>query len=299
MNTTSESQKLCTQCGSWRGLQSLDCFDKDSRSKDGHRSLCKACRRERRYARPAPNNGKAPNLHQGAKRIAKKSPPNARVKLAAAGHGVCLVLLFVGGFGWSTLNGSFAFLDTAHIISAKAPGMVAVVAAGVLTLGTAISASWAARLWHSRSMAAATVLLGVFVALQSLNLVVNLSGVKKRLLLSHQQQAQQTHLLHIAKLQLMKDDYHRIIERYPPVNKHGNPVVWKREITVTVKAAYDEIRRLNREIMTLEDSMVNTRPEFAWHLLLAWLVLPELCMLTVILVFSFGWTGKFEPQDMA
>lgn len=286
MRKREKTLKLCTQCGPWRGPQPMKYFDKDNRTKDGHRSLCKACRREQRYAKLAPASSQAPSLGQRAKFLAKRSPFNARSKWAAFGHGLCLVLLFIGGFGWSTLNGSFAFFNTARLLSATDPVLVAVVAASVLTLGTATAATWTARLWQRRKLSSAAVLLGFFMALQGFNLVVNLSGVKNRLQLAEMRQAEQQHQGYITKLQQMKTDYQQIIERYALINKDGKPVVWRPEITSTVKGAYEEIKRINREIMLNEDKMANLKPESAWYLLMSWLILPELCMLTPILVFS-------------
>ncbi len=285
-------KKHCSICSHWRGAQLIEQFDKDSRSKDGRRSVCKECRRERRYATLTPTNGRTPKVRPIGVRSAKISSSNAKTRLLALTNGVGLVILFVGGFTWSALNGSFAFLDTAQLISASSPHIVAFLAAGVLTLGTALSASWSARYFFNRRLVAGCVLIAVFISLQTFNLVVNLTGVKKRLVLTNQKQIEQKYRTQVAKLQAMKADYLKVIERYPSVDESGKPVAWKQEITATVKAAHDEIRHLNQKIMTLESQITQVKPEFTWHILLAWLVLPELCMLTAIFVFSFGKMDK-------
>ncbi len=290
-------QKLCSICGHKRGLQVLDCFDKNSHSKDGHRSVCKTCRKEQRYASLMPDNSQMPRVRQITYRGAKPTPINAKTRLLAFANSGCLSILFIGGFSWSTMNGSFAFLDIAQILSSGHFQVVAVLAASVLTLGTAISASWSAKVYRNRRVKAAILLMLIFSVLQSLNLIVNLSGVKKRLLLASQKQSEQKHVSQVSKLQEMKADYQQIIELYPPVNKHGNPVVWKPEITATVKSAYDEINRLNQHIMRLEEQLVSVKPQLGWHILLAWLVLPELCMLTAILVFALGQSSDAGCQE--
>ncbi|MCG8604830.1 hypothetical protein MJD09_07520, partial [bacterium] len=47
MESTTDT-KLCSRCGSWRGARGLEAFDRDNRSVDGRRSVCKQCRREQR-----------------------------------------------------------------------------------------------------------------------------------------------------------------------------------------------------------------------------------------------------------
>ena len=290
--------KLCSRCGSWRGPQPLEGFDKDSRSMDGRRSICKLCRREERLAKlKMPKNNHPPNGFQASPHgtpsvPAKHLSPNAKTALTRVLTGFWLAVLFIGGFGWSSMNGGFAFFDTAKIFSSNAAHVIAMIAASVLTLGTAITATWSVKFIQFHKAIPALLMIVIFVLIQSLNIIVNLTGVKKRLAMTHVKKAEASNQAGMATLQALKLDYQKVIDRYPPTNKRGEPVVWKQEITEIVKAAHDEIRKLNYEIKTRKMNNSNPKLKFDWRIVVAWLALPELCMLASILVFSLAFSSN-------
>lgn len=290
--------KECSRCGSWRGVQPLDEFDKDSRTLDGRRSVCKFCRREERIAKlDTPDNGRTPSGRNAKKGGANISPKAPVVKMRKVFVGFWLFVLFCGGFILSALNGMFAFLETAQVVELGSDKVTAAAAASVLTLGTAISASWSVRLLRESRPVPAMALSVIFLCMQSLNLVVNFSGVQKRLLEIGIKQSAEDNEQEFEALQSAKREYQRIIDRHPPTNKSGNPIVWKSEITHMVAAAQAEINRLNKEILNARRKEVRENVSFDWPIVTAWLVLPELAMLTAILVFSLGFTDKPDPNS--
>jgi membrane-bound lytic murein transglycosylase B len=128
----------------------------------------------------------------------------------------------------------------------------------------------------------------IFLFVQTLNLIVNHSGVKARLIMTQAKDYQAGQQKALDALESLKGDYQRVIDRYPPTDKNGKPVVWKSQITEIVEMAHGEIRRLNSEIMARQLHNVEQAFEPDKRIVLAWLLLPECCMLTVILVFSIG-----------
>jgi septum formation topological specificity factor MinE len=223
-----------------------------------------------------------------AKLSARITPDNVKKTLLKANRYFWLWVLFVGGFGWSTVNGSFAFVETARLFSESSAQLISVIAAAVLTLGTAITASGSVTFLRRRQIVPAMPLLLLFVLIQSLNLRVNYSGVEKRLTLTRASEAEANRQAEVAALETLRDEYMAVIDRYPATDKQGRPVVWKQAITQMVTQAHEKINRLNEAIQNMQVTGVKEQPKPDWQIRMAWLVLPELCMLSAILMLGLS-----------
>lgn len=285
--------KVCSRCGPSRGPKPLAAFDRDSRSVDQYRSVCKECRKEQRLTpRQTPNSNFRQNSRQPAShdtpRRAKNGRLQARGRMLRIWSGLWLGLLFVGGFCWSSVNGTFALLETAKMVSSGVAYYIAFIAAGILTLGTVLSAHWSVIFVRFGTMIPASLMIAIFFFMQSLNITVNLTGVKKRLALAHLKEVE---ISNQAQRQILKElglYYQSLINKYPPFDEQGRARTWKREHTVTVKAAQDSLTRVQEKIATLKLSGVSPKVMLDRKIVVAWLVLPELCLWTAILVFSLG-----------
>ncbi|NIP26625.1 MAG: hypothetical protein GWN55_03135 [Phycisphaerae bacterium] len=125
--------------------------------------------------------------------------------------------------------------------------------------------------------------------------MINYTGVKKRLLITERKVQSEEIDAQISSLESLKRGYEDFINRYPPTNKTGRPVVWKQEITEAVLATQAKINVVNEKIRELKDK----RPEiqkFDWLLLSAWLLVPELCLLSAILAFSVAGNRPFKKK---
>jgi len=286
--------KPCSSCSSWRGPQPLESFDVDRRNKtDGRRSVCKLCRKQERIEKvQAPNNGRAPNAKPA--KLTPSSEPNSfaihRTKAVVFKifASFWLGVLFIGGFAWSSLNGAFAFLNTAKIFSATAAPIIAFVAASVLTLGSAVSASCSVRQIQLCRARAASIMIIIFAVIQSFNIIVNLTGVKKRLLLTQANETTAKVQKEIMILEELARSYQTLIDRYPLFDGSGRALKWKREHTMTVKAAQDSLMNVNQKIAAQKMNNINPGPKFDLYIITAWLALPELCMLVSILAFALA-----------
>ncbi|MCG8606407.1 hypothetical protein MJD09_15670 [bacterium] len=160
------------------------------------------------------------------------------------------------------------------------------IAASILTLGTVVSAHWSVKFVRLGTVIPAILMITIFVLIQSLNLTVNLTGVKKRLALVQFKELETSNRAHLQILEELGIYYNSLIDKYPLFDERGRARSWKQEHTLTVKAAQDSLTKKKKKMATMKLSRLSQKVTLDRTIVLAWLLLPELYLLAAIVVFS-------------
>jgi len=272
-----QKTKVCSKC-----LKPLpateEYFGVDNAKPDGLRPDCRRCR-----TRPSNNNknSRDTKLRSSDKkgRDIRKLPGDRTDKLSSMVSMTWPGLLFVGGFTLSCINGIYSLFDSAAALSSQIGFYLAPGVAFTLTLGTALTALEVFKREHL------TLMILFFLVLQGLNLTINYQGVQKRLSLAHSQAVSQANSHKIKALDSEIMRHREFINLYPTTDKRGRPVSWKPEITKQVLESHKRIRDINIEITGLEYQKEDTADINRMNLI-AWLLVPELCMIAGLLILS-------------
>lgn len=198
----------------------------------------------------------------------------------------CLFILFCGGFVLSSFNGIFALLEATSALFGKNAIAGAAAGATVLTLCTAVTAYGGIVKKHSAKSDRYWFLL-LFVIAQVLNLGMNFSGVRERVLILKNSRNVISGSREIESLKRLREGYKNVVKDYPTINENGRVLNYKRSITSKVLEARDHVNRLSERILSVE--LTNEEAIFDgldWLKLSVWLILPELCMLCALLGFA-------------